>query len=315
MTSAALTATAATFEEHRPLLFGIAYRMLGSVVEAEDVVQDAFLRFGQCQPSELRSPRAFLVTMITRLSVDVLRSARIRREDYVGEWLPEPLATFAGRGPGSPEDVVERDESLSMAFLVLLERLSAVERAVFLLREVFDYDYREIAEFVGKSEVACRQVFHRARRHVREQNEDARNPAGVGAEAQRVIDQLVRAITSDDVAGIVALLKSDAAITSDSGGTRTGAINPIHGADRVARLMLGGVRLDPLGSALRVTVELAELNGAPAIVSRAADGSATEATILEFDGGRIRRIFNVRNAEKLRALNAGAPGAAPKLRA
>jgi RNA polymerase sigma-70 factor, ECF subfamily len=313
MTTAALTATAATFEEHRPLLFGIAYRMLGSVVEAEDVVQDAFLRFGQRPPNELRSPRSFLVTVVTRLSLDVLRSARIRREDYVGEWLPEPLATFAGRGPGSPEDVVERDESLSMAFLVLLERLTAVERAVFLLREVFDYDYREISEFVGKSEVACRQVFRRARQHVREQHDHSRTPTGVGSEAQRVIGELVRAITSDDVARVVALLKSDAALTSDSGGTRTGAINPIHGADHVARLMLGGLRLDPLGSPLRVTVELAELNGAPAIVSRGVDGSATEATILEFDGGRIQRIFNVRNSEKLRALNQITPGAAERL--
>ncbi|MGH2632472.1 MAG: RNA polymerase sigma-70 factor [Tepidiformaceae bacterium] len=304
MTTAEMTAAATAFEQHRPLLFGIAYRMLSSVVEAEDVVQDAFLRFRTSNADELRSPRSYLVTIVTRLSLDVLRSARIRREDYVGEWLPEPLPTFDGRGPGSPEETVERDESLSMAFLVLLERLGAVERAVFLLREVFDYDYREIADIMGKSEVACRQVFRRARQRL---GEDHRPAVATPAEVERVLSGLVEALTFGDVATVVSLLTSDVVATSDGGGVRRGAINPIHGRDHVAKFMLGGVRLDPLGSPLRVTIEFVELNGAPAIISRDADGTATEAAIVELDGGRIVRLFSVRNPAKLAALSPGLP--------
>src|SRR5215216_2375624 len=158
---------AALFERHRPLLFSIAYRMLGSVVEAEDAVQEAFLRFSTAAPGDVASPKAYLSTIVTRLCLDQLKSARRTRETYIGPWLPEPLVTGAAGGARTPGDVVEDHESISMAFLVLLEQLTPVERAVFLLHEVFDYSYAEIARIVGRSEAACRQVLHRAKEHVR----------------------------------------------------------------------------------------------------------------------------------------------------
>ncbi|HYS62960.1 MAG TPA: sigma-70 family RNA polymerase sigma factor, partial [Paraburkholderia sp.] len=153
----------ATFDQYRSLLFSVAYRMLGSVADAEDMLQETFIRWQQAREEEVRSPRAFLVTIVSRLCINQLQSARVQREEYVGQWLPEPIVT----GPGSdPLELVRVDESLSMAFLVMLERLTPVERAVFLLREVFEYEYSEIAAVLGESEANCRQILHRAKAHV-----------------------------------------------------------------------------------------------------------------------------------------------------
>jgi RNA polymerase sigma-70 factor (ECF subfamily) len=224
------------FDEHRNLLFSIAYRMLGSVADAEDLVQETFLRWQDAEPGEVKSPRAFLSTVITRLCINHLRSARVRREQYVGPWLPEPLLTARG---ADPEGDARRAESLSMAFLVLLESLSPVERSVFLLREVFDYDYPEIAQVVGKSEVNCRQTLRRARQYVVE-----RRPRFDPSPSQReqLTSQFLKASAEGDMQGLLALLAEDVALWSDGGGKASAALRPIWGADRVVRFMLGSLR-------------------------------------------------------------------------
>jgi RNA polymerase sigma-70 factor (ECF subfamily) len=285
-----LAAEAQTFERHRPLLFSIAYRMLGSAMDAEDVVQEAYLRWRGTN-AEVRSPRAYLSTAVTRLSIDRLRSAKARREQYVGPWLPEPIAT------GESSDIAEApilEESLSMAFLVLLESLTPVERAVFLLREVFDYDYAEIARVVGKTETNCRQIAHRTRSAVA-----ARRPRFESSqeERERMTKLFVEACANGDMRGLISLLSEDAIFYSDGGGKVVAARNPIHGSDRVARLMLGVVRKMPP----EIAVRLLEVNHHPGIVAYAGNRPDSVLT-LEISGGRIRAIHNVRNPDKLQAV-------------
>ena len=191
----------ATFSQYRGLLFSVAYRMLGSVADAEDMVQETFIRWQQAANDEIRSPRAFLVTVITRLSINQLQSARVRREEYVGEWLPEPLVT----GPGSdPLGALKADESLSMAFLLLLERLTAMERAVFLLREVFEYEYAEIAGVLGQSETNCRQILRRAKQHVGDMR---RHFDASAREHDDLLKRFIQATRSGDMRGLVELLE------------------------------------------------------------------------------------------------------------
>src|ERR1043166_8337203 len=218
----------------RPLLFSIAYRMLGSVAEAEDIVQESLLRWHRAQQDgvAVESTKAYLAAVATRLAIDHLRSARARRETYVGEWLPEPLVEE--REPGVARRL-ENVDSVSMAFLLILETLSPVERAVFLLREVFDYDYDEIAAIVEKSPENCRQIFARAKRHI-----EARKPRFEPSREQR--DELARrffaASERGDLAGLVDLLAADATFYGDGGGKATAVMQPVLGSDRVARLML-----------------------------------------------------------------------------
>ena len=245
------------FDEARPLLFGIAYRMLGSVMEAEDIVQETFLRWQKVAIDEVTSAKSYLSTVVTRLCIDYLRSARVRREEYVGPWLPEPLVADSG---GSPHGALALSESLSMAFLVILESLSPLERAVFLLREVFDYDYAEIAGIVGKSEVYCRQLASRARRHVAER----RPRFEVAPEQQvQVVEQFMRTLDTGDIEGLLAVLDDGVTWYSDGGGLPGIARKPIHGAEQVAWFALHLRRLAPENTVVR----LAEINGEPGFIT------------------------------------------------
>jgi RNA polymerase sigma-70 factor (ECF subfamily) len=280
------------FEQHRRLLFGVAYRMLGSASDAEDVVQDAFLRWQHAADEEIDSPRAWLSTVVTRLAIDHLRSARVQRETYVGPWLPEPLVTE--RAPAA-SDRLALAESLSMAFLVMLEALGPVERAVFLLREVFDYDYDEIARVVGKSADNCRQMLHRARRHV-----VAGRPrfAASPEEHERLTQQFLATVATGDVPALVALLAEDITLWSDGGGKTAAARNPIHGADRVARFLVGILRKAPGGFA---DVRMVRVNGEAGLVAYVG-GRPRSVASLEIRDGRIQGIRIVVNPDKLRTL-------------
>ena len=229
------------FERYRSLLFSIAYRMLGSVADAEEILQEAYLRWREAPEAEVRSPKSYLSAVVTRLSIDRLRSARAWREEYVGPWLPEPLVT---EGAEEVADSIELDESLSMAFLVLLESLNPMERAVFLLREVFDYDYGEISRIVERSEDNCRQIARRARQSVA-----ARRPSFEQSPEQkeRLTERFVEACMSGDMQGLVGLLCEDVTLWSDGGGKVAAAPYPIHGPERVARFLLGVLRTVPPG--------------------------------------------------------------------
>jgi RNA polymerase sigma-70 factor (ECF subfamily) len=277
------------FDQYRGLLFSIAYRMLGSVADAEDMLQETFIRWQQASDVDVRSPRAFLVTIISRLCITHLQSARVRREEYVGQWLPEPLVT----DPGSdPLGVLRADESLSMAFLVLLERLMPLERAVFLLREIFDYEYSEIATAVGQSEVNCRQILRRARQHVSEVRPRFRASA---QEQNDLLEQFLQATGKGDMDGLVALLSSDVVLHSDGGGKAPAVPNLIHGADSVARAILGGLRkLLPRNLVRR----MAQINGEPGVVAYL-NGQPYSVFTLDTSEGRIRAIYILTNPEKL----------------
>lgn len=289
MTSAILGRRDAAFEEHRGLLFGVAYRMLGSVVEAEDAVQEAYLRF-RTTDAAVENPRAFLVTIVTRLCLDQLKSARVQREQYIGPWLPEPLVSHAAPEP-TPEDIVTTDDSVSFAFLVMLEELGPVERAVFLLREVFDYDYGDIAAVVQKSEAACRQVFHRARERLAERQH--RHSASY-AQRRDLTMRFLAAAHEGNMAGLLEVLSADVVAYSDGGGKAAAALNPIFGADRVARFTLGVARKTPVGG-----VEFVDVNGDPGVILRSPSGRIDSIIVLEIEEGMANRLYVVRNPEKL----------------
>jgi RNA polymerase sigma-70 factor (ECF subfamily) len=282
----------APYEELRPLLFSIAYGMLGSVGEAEDVVQEAFLRFHRvlAEGQEIESPKAYLSAVTTRLGIDQLRSARARREHYVGEWLPEPL--FTDPTPG-PEEHAATADSLSMALLVLLEALSPVERAVFLLREVFDYGYDEIARVVGKSEANARQLYVRARRHV-----DEGKPRFDASREQR--DELARrffaAAEQGDVEALEQMLADDVVVYGDGGGKAPSWPHPIVGPQRVSRLMAGVfAQLPEYGATWR----LAELNGQPGVMFLDAEGRIGSVMSVDIADGVIQTIRGIINPDKL----------------
>jgi RNA polymerase sigma-70 factor (ECF subfamily) len=279
----------ATFNQYRGLLFSVAYRMLGSVADAEDMLQETFIRWQQAANDEVRSPRAFLVTVITRLCINQLQSARVRREEYVGEWLPEPLVT----GPDSdPLGVLKVDESLSMAFLLLLERLTPMERAVFLLREVFEYEYEEIAKVLGQSETNCRQILRRARQHVG----DIRRRFDASArEHDDLLKRFLQAVRKGEIKGLVELLSSDAVLHSDGGGKAIAQPHMIEGAENVARLILDRMsRVVPKNLVNRMT----RINGEPGFVSYL-NGKPFSAFTLEGGDGRIKAIYIVTNPQKL----------------
>jgi RNA polymerase sigma-70 factor, ECF subfamily len=279
----------ATFDQYRSLLFSVAYRMLGSVADAEDMLQETFIRWQQAADDDIRSPRAFLVTIISRLCINHLQSARVQREEYVGQWLPEPLVT----DPGSdPLEIIRVDESLTMAFLVLLERLTPVERAVFLLREVFEYEYSEIAAVLGQSEANCRQILRRARQHV-----SAMRPRFKASARKQndLLERFLQATGNGDLDGLVALLASDVVLHSDGGGKAIAVPNLIHGADNVARGILAGLRkLVPK----ELVQRMAEINGTPGVVSYL---NRKPFSVLTLDAieGRVRAIYIVTNPEKL----------------
>jgi RNA polymerase sigma-70 factor, ECF subfamily len=279
----------AAFDQYRGLLFSVAYRMLGSVADAEDMLQEAFIRWRQTSSDEIRSPRAFLVTIVTRLCINHLESARIRREQYVGEWLPEPLVTYPKT---DPSHVLRVDESLSMAFLVLLERLTSIERAVFLLREIFEYEYSEIATILGQSEANCRQILHRARQHVSEARPRFKASP---EERNNLLERFLRATSQGDMDGLVDLLASDVVLHSDGGGKALAVPNLIFGADKVARGILGSLeKLVPRNLLTRMAL----INGQPGIVSYL-NGKPYSVLTLDTSEGRIRAIYVLTNPEKL----------------
>ena len=284
---------AAEFASARPFLFGIAYRMLGSVMDAEDLVQDAYLRWQEAPEADVRSPRAYLATMVTRLAINQLQSARNKRETYVGTWLPEPLLTG---GPPDPSAGVELEESVSMAFLVLLERLSPVERAVFLLHEVFDFDYAEIARIVDKTEANCRQLLARAKKRVGATG--ARFQADPD-QARRLVQRFTEATFAGDMDGLLAVLAEDITLWADGGGKVPGAaLRPVRGARSVARFALGLMgRVVPATT----TIRPAEINGQLGFIAYVS-GRPLAALVFEIRDGRIHAIHAVGNPDKLQRL-------------
>jgi RNA polymerase sigma-70 factor (ECF subfamily) len=281
-------------EELRPLLFSIAYRMLARVADAEDAVQEAFLRYQRAIESgvEIDSPKAWLSAVVTRLSIDQLRSARERRELYSGNWLPEPLLT----DEGGPARTVEDADSLSMAFLLVLERLSPLERAVFLLHDVFAYDYGEIAAIVGRSEAACRQLAVRARRHV-----EAEKPRFEAS--RRARDELAArffaAAKEGDLDGLVTMLAGDVVVYGDGGGKAPQWTRPIVGPQRVAQLFAG---LGRQAAVLGLAYEPHQVNGQPGALVRDRDGRVVSVFVLDIADGLVQTIRSVINPDKLHHL-------------
>jgi RNA polymerase sigma-70 factor (ECF subfamily) len=273
-------------EELRPLLFSIAYRMLGSVAEAEDVVQEAYLRRASAS-EEVASERAFMTTITTRLAIDVLRSARVRREAYVGDWLPEPLVE-----PEAPA-AVEAEESVSLAMLVLLERLNPVERAVFVLRESFDLGFADIAGIVDRGEDNCRQILTRARRRLAD--ERPRFDADPG-ERRALASRFLAAARDGDLEGLVAVLAPDAVLIGDGGGVARSIPHPMRGAPAIARALVAFYgQVDALG----VTLEPVWVNGQPGFRSLDPEGRIVNVVGLDVSGGRITGIYSMLNPAKL----------------
>jgi RNA polymerase sigma-70 factor (ECF subfamily) len=284
------------FEEYRSLLFAMAYSMLGSAMEAEDIVQEAYLRYRATPPDSIRTLKSFLTTIVHHLCLDHLKSAQVRRENYVGPWLPEPIITGDGASLLSPLRQITERESISMAFLVLLESLSPLERAVFLLREVFDYEYAEIAQITGRNEAACRQLFSRAKKHIKEHR--PRFPASPKAHA-KMVGRFMEAWIAADIDGLMSLLAEDVTVCSDSGGKVSGAARrPVQGRDKVAQGIIGLLSRVPEGT----TVEVIEANGLPALLMRV-KGQIVGVTTLEVEGDYIRAIRNIANPDKLAHLN------------
>ncbi|MET9243517.1 RNA polymerase sigma-70 factor [Nonomuraea sp. NPDC003709] len=277
------------FQELRPLLFSLAYRILGSVSEAEDAVQETWLRF-EATPTEPRSTKAFLSATVTRISIDVLRSARVRREEYVGPWLPEPLLADPYQ---DPERSAELADSLSMAALLLLERLSPLERAVFVLREVFDFGFPEVASAVGRSEAACRQLAVRARRHMaagRPRFEADRK------ERDELASRFFDALREGDVVGLQNLLAADVSMVGDGGGKAPQLARAVIGAQNVARLLASAF---PRMALIGVTGEPHEVNGQPGAIFRDRDGKVLHTLTLDVLDGQIQTIRAVINPDKL----------------
>jgi RNA polymerase sigma-70 factor (TIGR02957 family) len=292
--------TPADYLEFRPLMFSIAYRMTGSISDAEDIVQEAFLRLtGVLRDGDtITSPKAYLATVTTRLAISHLRSARVRREAYVGSWLPEPLVAdeLAPATAPDPAERAEMSDSLSMAFLVLLESLSPTERAVFLLREVFSYDYVEIAEITGKSEVNCRQIFTRARHHI-----DEGKPRFDASREQR--DEVARrffdAVGGGDLNALLELLAPDVVIIGDGGGKGQARREPLYGAPGVARFLLGLFRRAHKEGVYGAP---ALVNGQPGAVAYDAEGRVVSVFTLDIAEGLVQAVRSVVNPDKLQHL-------------
>lgn len=282
----------ALYQQVRPKLFGLAYRLLGSRLDAEDLVQDVWFKWWEADENEIRNPEAWLVTVVTRLGIDRQRQARVRRETYTGPWLPEPLVED---NPLEGEALMTLAADLSMAFLVALERLGPEERAAFLLREVFDYGYTDIAAVLGKSEGASRQLVSRARKRVREDR--VRYPVQKDRQ-QQLAAQVADALTSEDREGFARLLAQEVQWVSDGGGKAQAASRPIEGARAATRLAMGLVRR----WRGRLEVEVVGINGEPGILI-CVDQQIRSAWALETDGQQVHRIYSVVNPDKLRALN------------
>jgi RNA polymerase sigma-70 factor (ECF subfamily) len=281
-------------DDLRPLMFSIAYRMTGSVGDAEDIVQEAVIRtYRAAGQGPIESPKAFVTTTTTRLAIDHLRSARVQRESYVGTWLPEPLVSDPAPGPA---ERAEMSDSLSLAFLVLLESLSPVERAVFLLREVFGYDYDEVARAVDKSEVNCRQIFTRARRHI-----DQGRPRFEASRRQgtELTERFLAVLRGGDLEAFIDTLAPDVVMYGDGGGKAPAGTRPVYGREKVTRLLHGLVRQTERWAA---EFHPAQVNGQPGIVAYDRDGKLFGVMAFEVLDGQVQAIRSVINPDKLRHL-------------
>ncbi|MEU0788745.1 RNA polymerase sigma-70 factor [Amycolatopsis sp. NPDC005961] len=288
-----MTATEA-FVAHRNLLFTVAYEMLGSAADAEDVLQETWLRWADIDLGQVRDQRAYLVRITTRLSLNRLRTVKRRREAYVGPWLPEPLLT----APDVAEDV-ELAESVSMALMLVLETLTPTERAVFVLREVFDFGYDEIANAVGKTPAAVRQIAHRARKHV-----DARRPRETvsARDTRAALESFRRALETRDLQGLLDVLAPDVVLMSDGGGVKQAALRPVVGADKIVRFVLGGIAR----TEAKLTSVPTVVNGNPGLLLHL-DGELDGIMAARVEGGRITGLYYVRNPEKLTHVESETP--------
>ena len=291
-----MTDPALSFEPHRRRLRGLAYRMLGSIAEAEDAVQDAYLRWHAVDRDAVSDPRAFLTTTTARICMDILRSARVRRETYVGPWLPEPIVDSDALAPDAETELAE---DLSIALLLAFERLSPLERAAFLLHDVFDCSFAEVAVALDRSEAACRQLAARARAHVRE----ARPPSVTASHANpqlssahsRLVEAFVDAARSGDVSALRELLTDDVRYVADGGGKAAAARHVVEGVDRTAHIVIAATKA---GNVPGARVESGLVNGMPGIIVYTPDGLA-QTVAFEIDGERIRAIYIVRNPDKV----------------
>ena len=293
---------AATFEPFRRRLLGLAYRMLGSLADAEDAVQETYLRWHSTDRDKVVDPRAFLMTTATRICLDMLTSARARREEYVGPWLPEPVVDTAALAPDSRTELAE---DLSIALLLTLDRLSPLERAAFLLHDVFDFSFDEVATTLERNAAACRQLAARARAHVREvrpRGVAAPPPQsdGIDAKHAELMSAFVAATRSGDLNGLTQLLASDVRVVTDGGGKVSAALNVIDGADRASRFLVGATRK---GWREDFTLRFAIINGLPGVILDAPEGPV-QTSAFEIEDGVIRAIYVVRNPDKLRHVTA-----------
>lgn len=290
-----MVAQADTFEQYRYLLFSIAYRMVGIAMDAEDLVQEAYVRWQSASTEEVENPKAFLTTIVTRLAIDHYRSARVQREQYIGTWLPEPILASANKGVSHVGDAIALADTVSMAFLVLLETLSPAQRAVFLLREAFDFPYREIATIVGHSETNCRQLASRARAHIR-----ARRPRFEVAreEHEALTEQFLKSCATGDLDALMAMLEPEVTAWPDGGGEVSGARWPILGADRVARLFVGLMQQ----TTATMHWHYLQVNNQPGFAVYDGDTIISVVALDVVDGliAGIRAVFNPR---KLRHIN------------
>jgi RNA polymerase sigma-70 factor (ECF subfamily) len=292
-----------SFEPYRRRLLGLAYRMLGSMADAEDAVQETYLRWHGTNREAISDPRAFLMTTTTRICLDMLTSARARREEYVGPWLPEPIVDTAALAPDSETELAE---DLSIALLLTLDRLSSLERAAFLLHDVFDFSFAEVARALDRSEAACRQLASRARAHVR-----AARPRGavaphasspeIDARHAALLSTFITATRSGDLQALTSLLAADVRVVTDGGGKAAAALNVIEGTDRAARFLVGAARK---GWRDDFTLRLATINGLPGVIVDA-PGGPVQTSAFEIEGGVITALYIVRNPDKLQHLGAG----------
>ena len=289
-----------SFEPYRRRLLGLAYRMLGSMAEAEDAVQEAYLRWHDADRDAVAEPRAFLTTTTTRICLDVLKSARARREEYVGPWLPDPVTDTAALAPDAQTEIAE---DLSVALLLALEKLSPLERAAFLLHDVFDYSFTQVADTLGRNEAACRQLASRARTRVRAARPASAVPARAGGSPidpkhAEIVSAFLDASRSGDLAAITSLLASDARLVADSGGKVPAAMNVLEGAHRVAAFLAGAVKR---GWTADLSARIDTINGLPGLIVTGPNG-LVQTTAFEFERDRIKAIYAVRNPDKLRHL-------------
>jgi RNA polymerase sigma-70 factor, ECF subfamily len=291
---------AASFEPYRRRLLGLAYRMLGSMADAEDAVQETYLRWHAADRDSVSDPTAFLMTTITRICLDMLTSARARREEYVGPWLPDPVVDTAALAPDSHTELAE---DLSFALLLTLDRLSPLERAAFLLHDVFDFSFREVATALARSETACRQLAARARAHVRAARPRGATapPTGSGEidpKHAQLMSAFIAASRSGDLNALTRLLASDVRVVTDGGGNAAAASNLLEGADRTARFIVDGARK---GWREDFTLRFTTINGLPGIVVNGSEG-AVQTAAFEIEGDVIRALYVVRSPDKLRHL-------------